>query len=127
MLTHWDKGNNDGAHQRHHHQKTQSKFYQQSTQLLMNKAETLSIIEGNFTPDEANEILSQMINSKIKYHNLRNLSSQVRYGTDDEISHTRLPGLMKEMEKLQAIVSEANNTNKRLVVTSAINIVLMDE
>lgn len=93
----------------------------------MNKAETLSIIEGNFTPDEANEILSQMINSKIKYHNLRNLSSQVRYGTDDEISHTRLPGLMKEMEKLQAIVSEANNTNKRLVVTSAINIVLMDE
>lgn len=93
----------------------------------MNKAETLSIIEGNFTPDEANEILSQMINSKIKYHNLRNLSSQVRYGTDDEISHTRIPELMKEMEKLQAIVSEANNTNKRLVVTSAINIVLMDE
>jgi len=93
----------------------------------MNKAETLSIIEGNFTPDEANEILSQMINSKIKYHNLRNLSSQVRYGTDDEISHTRIPGLMQEMEKLQAIVSEANNTNKRVVVTSAIKIVLMDE
>ncbi|MFN8359953.1 MAG: hypothetical protein U0264_08550 [Candidatus Kapaibacterium sp.] len=93
----------------------------------MKTSETLSIIEGNFTPGEANEILSQMISSKINFHNLRNLSSQERYGKDDEISHIRIPALWKEMEKLQAIVSEAYRNGKRLAVTSAIQIVLTDE
>ncbi|MDZ4149380.1 MAG: hypothetical protein U1C58_13930 [Flavobacteriaceae bacterium] len=93
----------------------------------MKNTETLTLIDGNFTSDEAKELLSKMISSKINFHNIKNWSSQERFGKDDEIAQKRIPVLKKEMEKLQAILSEAKTNNKRLVVSSEINIILIDE
>jgi hypothetical protein len=68
-----------------------------------------------------------MISSKINFHNIKNWSSQERFGKDDEIAQKRIPVLKKEMEKLQAILSEAKTNNKRLIVSSEINIKLIGE
>ncbi|PKP39869.1 MAG: hypothetical protein CVT98_00205 [Bacteroidetes bacterium HGW-Bacteroidetes-15] len=93
----------------------------------MKNTEKLTLIDGNFTSDEAKELLSKMISSKINFHNIKNWSSQERFGKDDEIAQKRIPVLKKEMEKLQAILSEAKTNNKRLIVSSEINIKLIGE
>ena len=49
----------------------------------MNKIEKLNLIEGNFSGEEAKEILMNVFLAKIHYHELKNFSSQERFGKDD--------------------------------------------
>lgn len=93
----------------------------------MKNTEKLNLIEGDFSYEEANEILSNMFSSKINFHNIKNWSSQERFQKDDEIAQKRIPALKIEMAKLQTILSEAKANNKRLVVNSEINITLLEE
>lgn len=92
----------------------------------MNKIENLTFIEGDFSDAEAKEILLSIFSSKINFHNIKNWSSQERFGKDDEIAQKRIPELKNEIEKLQKILSEAKVKNKRLLVSSQINISLFD-
>lgn len=93
----------------------------------MNNKENLTLIKGSFSVDEAKEILTSIFSYKINFHKIRNLSSQVRYGTDNEIEKNRIPALKMEMEKLQLILAEAKAHNKKLMVNAEISIVLVDE
>lgn len=93
----------------------------------MNKTEKLTLIEGVFLHDEAKEILMNIFSAKVNYHQLKNFSSQERFGQDDETARKRIPALRAEMEKLQEILSEAKLNNKKLEVRSEINISLSNE
>jgi hemerythrin superfamily protein len=92
----------------------------------MNKIEKLKLIEGEFSFNEAREILKSMFNSKINFHNIQNWSSQERYGKDDETAQKKIPLLKNEIEKLEEIILEAKANNKKLVINSEINISLKD-
>jgi hemerythrin superfamily protein len=92
----------------------------------MNKIEKLKLIEGEFSFNEAREILTSMFNSKINFHNIQNWSSQERYGKDDETAQKKIPLLKNEIEKLEEIILEAKANNKKLVINSEINISLKD-
>jgi hypothetical protein len=93
----------------------------------MKKNETLTIIDGNFSYDEAKEILMNMFSSKINFLNLKNWSSLERFGKEDEIAQKRIPALRIEMKKLDEILSEAKAKNTRLMVNSEINISLLED
>jgi hypothetical protein len=93
----------------------------------MEKIETLHLIEGNFSQEEARDILMNIFFAKINFHRLRNLSSQERFGKQDETAKKRIPELEKEIEKLLRVVSEAKSKNKRLILTSEIEIYLSDD
>jgi hemerythrin superfamily protein len=92
----------------------------------MNKIEKLKLIEGEFSFNEAREILTSMFNSKINFHNIQNWSSQERYGKDNETAQKKIPLLKNEIEKLEEIILEAKANNKKLVINSEINISLKD-
>jgi hemerythrin superfamily protein len=92
----------------------------------MNKIEKLKLIEGEFSFNEAREILTSMFNSKINFHNIQNWSSQERNGKDDETAQKKIPLLKNEIEKLEEIILEAKANNKKLVINSEINISLKD-
>jgi hypothetical protein len=92
----------------------------------MNKVEKLTLIEGEFSDEEAKEILTNIFSSKINFHNIKNWSSNERFGMNDEIAQKRVPELRKEMVKLQEILSDAKAKKRRLIITSEINITLLD-
>ena len=92
----------------------------------MKNTETLTIIDGNYTCDEVKEILMNMFSSKINFHNTKNWSSQERFGKDDAIAQKRIPALRNEMKKLERILSEAKAKNKKLAISSEINISLLE-
>jgi hypothetical protein len=92
----------------------------------MNKIQRLNLIEGNFSDEEAKEILMNIFLTKIHFHEMKNFSSQERFGKQDEIATKRIPLLKKETEKMLQIMSEAKLKNKKLLITSEINISLLE-
>lgn len=93
----------------------------------MNKNENLSLIEGKFTPEEAREILINIFSKKVNFHERRNFSSQERFGKDDPIALKRIPELKQSIEKITTLMSEAGANDKQVVISSQINIQLVDE
>lgn len=93
----------------------------------MNKTIKLNLIEGQFSSTEAQEVLLNIFSTKIQFHELKDFSSQERFGKPDEIAQKRIPELKKEVEKLMQILSEANTGQKHLVVCSEITISLSED
>ena len=93
----------------------------------MKNKKKLTFIEGDFTYDEAKEILINIFSSKINFHTMKNWSSQERFGKDDEIAQKRIPALKNEMKKIEGILSEAKAKNKKLLVSSDIKISLLED
>jgi len=92
----------------------------------MERTKSLKIIDGKYNFEEAEDILMNMFLSKINFHNLKNLSSQERFGKLDENAQTRIPALKKEIKKLKEILNEAKVNNKKLVIQSEINISMIE-
>jgi hypothetical protein len=88
----------------------------------MKKVEQLTLIDGNFNDEEAKEILISILTTKIHFHEMKDFSSQERFGIQDETAKKRIPALKKEIEKLLQILSEAKLHNKKLSIDSIINI-----
>jgi len=95
-------------------------------QLLMKKNETLTIIDENFTSDEAKDVIMNLFSSKLNYHQIKNWSSQEKFGTNDEIAQEKIPALKNEMKRFEEILLEAKANNKKLVISSEINIELLE-
>lgn len=88
----------------------------------MKKTETIELIKGTFTPDEAREILLRLLNSKINFHNLKNWSSRERFGKPDAASEERLRHLEESRKKVEALVSESINEEKTMIINSSVEI-----
>ena len=93
----------------------------------MKNTENIKIMDGNFTHEEAKKITINIFSSKINFHNIKNWSSQERFGKDDEIAQNRIPAQRSEIKKIERILSEAKAKNKKLLVNSEINISLLKE
>ena len=90
----------------------------------MLKNKKLKLIEGKFLHDEAKEILRNIFSAKINFHQMKNFSSQERFGKDDKTAVKKIPILKMELVKLDKILAEAKAKNLNLVITSEINILL---
>lgn len=88
----------------------------------MKKTEIIELIKGSFKPNEAQEILLQLLNSKINFHNLKNWSSQERFGKPDDYSEQRLISLEEARKKVQNLLSKLINGEKTITINSTIEI-----
>ena len=86
----------------------------------------LTLIEGSFTAEEAKEILLNIFSTKINFHEMKNFSSQERFGKEDEIAQMRIPKLKNEIENVLQLISVANLNKNKLTITSEINISLSE-
>lgn len=97
-----------------------------TTSNSMLKKENLSLIEGKFSPEEAREILINIYSTKINFHERKNFSSQERFGKEDAIALNRIQELKESVDKILDIISEAGATNHHVVISSQINIQLIN-
>lgn len=84
--------------------------------------ETIQLIDGDFTPQDANDLLLELVNHKINFHQLRSFSLEERFGTAGEHTLSRLVQLRKDRERLQAIFDFAAKKGYTLNVQSKIEI-----
>lgn len=88
----------------------------------MNNTEKLTFIEGTFNDAEAKEILLNVFTQKINFHQMKNFSSQERFGKVDAAASKRIIELKKGLEQAMNIVDEAKRNNQKLNISSEINI-----
>lgn len=88
----------------------------------MKKTETIELITGTFTPDEARKILLELLDSKINFHNLKNWSSNERFGKPDAYSEQRLKYLRESRKKVETLVSRSISEEKNMIINSSIEI-----
>lgn len=88
----------------------------------MKKTETIELIKGIFTPDEAREILLGLLDSKINFHNLKRWSSNERFGKPDSYSEQRVQYLKESRKKVETLVSRLISEEKNLIINSSIEI-----
>lgn len=85
----------------------------------------LTLIEGVFSKEEAREILMNIFSTKIKFHELKNFSSQERFGKDDDTALHRIPELKKCIHTIEEIISKVEN--KKLIINAEVTISFSNE
>jgi len=86
----------------------------------MKAKQSVKFIEGKFSPVDAKEILTGLMNHKIHFHSLKNFSSVVRFGVPLEGSHKRIEELKASREKIILIIQQAIDKNTNLRIESSI-------
>ena len=93
----------------------------------MKKKQEFKLIEGEFTPQDAKEVLTNLYNSKINFHLTKNFSSTERFGKNDETASKKIPQLRKSIKAITSIIQKATDKKKKLIVTATVNIEFGDE
>lgn len=88
----------------------------------MDSKNELKLIDGTFLPNEALEILLNIYNRKIRFHELKNFSTQECVGTTDNYSVKRIPELQEDIETIKKIIKQAEDKNQNLVIKSMLYI-----
>lgn len=86
--------------------------------------DTIQLIDGNFSAQDAQEVLMDLINHKIRFHQLRNISWEERFGEPNQHSQKRLKELMKDRDRLSAVLDFAAQHGLNIKLQSKIDILL---
>ena len=89
----------------------------------MSSEKTFTLVKGSYSPEDAKEILMNLIQSKIQFHNIRKLSSFEKSGSTDEWSEKKIADL-KETRKeiLEMLKSGKEKGVGSIVINSTIQI-----
>ena len=88
----------------------------------MQKKKEFKLIEGEFTPADAKEVLMSLYSSKLSFHQMKDFSSIERFGKKDETAIKRIPDLKESMAVIAAIIQEADKKEKKLILSATVNI-----
>lgn len=84
------------------------------------EAKEFQLIDSTFTPLEANEVLSDLIKSKINYHKLDDFSQHIRFERDSQHSRNRIEQLKTTQEELTEFINTAKAKGVNLVIKSTV-------
>lgn len=88
----------------------------------MENIQHLALIDGTFAPNEARKILSDLISSKINYHQLELFSNEERFSKDISNSKKRIEVLKETKESLKKIIEYAVKNQYQLQVNAVVEI-----
>lgn len=84
------------------------------------------LIQGKFPAKDAFEVLTQLISSKIQFHQLRNFSVHERTGKDDENAVLRIETLEEVRHQLLLQFPEWLETGKLIEIEAEVKIRLVE-
>ncbi len=90
----------------------------------MEALNSLKLIQGEFTPENAREILLTLIDSKVQFHQLKSFSSEIKFGFKDQHSLDRITDLKQMKIEILKIIELADFQQKNLSIESVINIAI---
>ncbi|MBC7525599.1 MAG: hypothetical protein H7239_14335 [Flavobacterium sp.] len=91
----------------------------------MKKKINYNLIEGIFSPTQAQKILLDLINAKISYHKLEDFSNHIRFNIELSNSEKRIEQLSETSNSIKDLIELAKNNNMELKINSNISIELI--
>ena len=86
----------------------------------MQELKKLKLIDNEFYPKEAKEILMNIFSSKILFHEMKNFSSIERFGREDINALKRILELKLSMENISEIILEAEKMDEKILIQSEV-------
>lgn len=88
----------------------------------MNRQNNITLIKGDFEPEEAKDILRNLIDFKIKFHQIKSFNSELKIGEKDPKSQARIIELKASMKRMLEIMEEAEANGYNLKIEAKIDI-----
>jgi hypothetical protein len=93
----------------------------EKTSQIENQKCTIRLVDGEFTPSQASEVISSLINQKINYHKLEVLQNWERnHKYDQEPLLNRIKELENEMKRTKDFVSAMKGSGKKVKIDGVI-------
>ena len=86
---------------------------------------TYSLVKGQYTANEATDVLLSLVNSKIKFHELRAFGMKERSENDLHKSEMRSKELKLVLEHIKSLIDFAQAENMELKISGNIDIQLI--
>lgn len=92
------------------------------TEMTATRQREIELINGIYTPEEAQEVVTHVLLKKINFHEMRDLSQQIRFGLKDENSKVRIEELKASLEAFRKLTKEATLSGKSVKLESKISV-----
>jgi len=86
----------------------------------MRKYNAITLVEGTYDVEEVKEILLNLLNDKIKFHQLKKFSNHEKNGEEDQQSIDRLSQLKVSYEKLVEFLANQEHSGKKFRLKSEV-------
>ena len=92
----------------------------------MENTQNFKLVDGEFTPEKAREVLFALINSKIQFHNCEKFSTQIRFSGDVSHSEKRIEELTQVHREIKELIEQAKANGYNLKVNSLLEVALVE-
>lgn len=92
----------------------------------MDLPNNLTLIDGTFPPEDAKEILVKMFSSKISFHELKNFSTIVSLGKEDEFAAKRIPQLKESISDINDFFENVDLSGKKVKIFARVEVEIQD-
>ena len=82
------------------------------------------LIDGTFSAEDADRVLTTLLNYKIDYHNREDFSNHIRFNKDIEHSKKRIQELTETKEQIKELIQNSKSEDIKFVIKSNISIEL---
>ncbi|MDH4091560.1 MAG: hypothetical protein OEV74_02565 [Cyclobacteriaceae bacterium] len=87
---------------------------------------TFDLVQGDFSPNDALEIVTDLFSMKINFHEVKSFSQLIRFGAKDPDLLQRISELKIAQKQARELINEAKESGKSVRVNSTISIELID-
>jgi len=89
--------------------------------------QSVNLIDGQFSPSDASDIITAMLDKKINYHKIKIMCiSEGNHNDPCVHDNSRLNELEAEKSRLKSIIQNARRSGQKLQISSLINIEIID-
>ncbi|HSF54262.1 MAG TPA: hypothetical protein VLA71_10940 [Algoriphagus sp.] len=94
----------------------------QLNQTVMTDSNQQDLIRGDFSPEDAKEIINHLFSEKINFHGVKSFSNKIRFGEVDHNSERRIIELKQSKDALNEMIKSAKEQGKTLKIESTVSI-----
>ena len=88
----------------------------------MKNNQEFKLMDGTFSIEDANRVLTTLLNYKIDYHNREDFSNHIRFNKNLEHSKKRIQELTEAKEQIRSLILNSDSQDIKFVIKSNISI-----
>lgn len=88
----------------------------------MKNNQEYKLIDGSFTAEDADRVVSTLLNYKIDYHSREDFSNHIRFNKEIEHSKKRIQELTETKEQIKNLIQDSKSEAIKFVIKSNISI-----
>lgn len=99
----------------------------EANETLAIKLKKVKLVDGEFTPTQASDIINALIDQKINYHKIENLQHwEQDHNSDPKPYMLRIQELEEEKKAIDSYISEIKKEGKKLSISGILTVKPVD-